>query len=72
MCAAADDDGCLFTSGEQDIGFQSSTGSAGGDVESIVMPYVDLLADFREDVRNIAREERVTKILKVNYSSTFP
>ena len=56
----------FVTSGEQDIGFQSASGSAGGDVESIVMPYVDLLADFREDVRNIAREEKVTKILKVN------
>ena len=29
------------------------------------MPYVDLIAEFREDVRKIAREEKVTKILKL-------
>ena len=27
------------------------------------MPYVDLIADFRENVRKIAREEKVSQIL---------
>ena len=29
------------------------------------MPFVNLIAEFREDVRKIAREEKVTRILKV-------
>lgn len=51
--------------GEQKIGFPSATASGGADVESTVMPYVNLMADFREDVRNIARDEKVSKILKL-------
>lgn len=52
--------------GEQPIGFAATTASSGGgDLESTVMPYVDLMAEFREDVRKIAREEKVTRILKL-------
>lgn len=29
------------------------------------MPFVDVMAEFREDVRKIAREEKVTKILQL-------
>jgi len=50
--------------GEQEIGFPSAGASGGVNVEDTVMPYVNLLADFREEVRIIAREEKVTKILK--------
>jgi len=51
--------------GEQEIGFPSASGVEGANREEIVMPYVDLMAEFREDVRKIAREEKVTKILKL-------
>ena len=29
------------------------------------MPYVELIADFREGIRKIAREHKVTEILKM-------
>lgn len=51
--------------GEQEMGFPSVGGATGADREEMLMPFVDLIAEFREDVRKIAREEKVTKILKL-------
>jgi len=51
--------------GEQLIGFSTGGASTGSKHEETVMPFVNLIAEFREDVRKIAREEKVTRILKV-------
>ena len=50
--------------GQQSLGFQTSTVSSDNH-EDIALPYVQLLADFREQVRNIARQEKVNTILKL-------
>uniref|UniRef100_A0A8C2KUE5 Cysteine--tRNA ligase, cytoplasmic n=1 Tax=Cyprinus carpio TaxID=7962 RepID=A0A8C2KUE5_CYPCA len=34
-------------------------------LESTVIPYLSVLSDFREDVRKIAREEKVTELLRL-------
>ncbi|KAL9955644.1 hypothetical protein ACROYT_G036997 [Oculina patagonica] len=49
---------------EQAIGFPVASKTAAANHEEVAMPYVQLLADFREEVRNVAREEKVTKILQ--------
>lgn len=49
---------------EQAIGFPVAGKSAAANHEEVAMPYVQLLADFREEVRNVARDEKVTKILQ--------
>lgn len=49
--------------GQQEIGFGSSASSTETDNETALMPFVNLIADFREDVRSIARQEKVGKIL---------
>ncbi|XP_053385262.1 cysteine--tRNA ligase, cytoplasmic-like [Mercenaria mercenaria] len=41
----------------------ATTGSV--DVEEMVMPYLTVFANFREDIRKVAREEKVTSVLKV-------
>jgi len=53
--------------GEQEIGFPSvaAGGKGSQDMEATVMPYVEVLSDFREEVRKIAREENVGKILQL-------
>jgi len=51
--------------GEQEIGFPASGGSQAANREEIVMPYVDLIAEFREDVRKVARKEKVSEILSL-------
>lgn len=51
--------------GQQSIGFQTSSSSSSHNHEDIALPYVQLLADFREKVRNIARQEKVGEILKM-------
>jgi len=51
--------------GEQEIGFPASGGSQAANREEIVMPYVDLIAEFREDVRKVARKEKVAEILSL-------
>ncbi|XP_028403156.1 cysteine--tRNA ligase, cytoplasmic-like [Dendronephthya gigantea] len=51
--------------GSQAIGFQTSGSSTEANREDIALPYVQLLADFREQVRNIARQEKVGEILKL-------
>lgn len=50
--------------GEQKIGFASAGSSSAANHEDVAMPYVQLMADFREDLRKIAREEKVPRILK--------
>ncbi|XP_052798798.1 cysteine--tRNA ligase, cytoplasmic-like [Mya arenaria] len=35
------------------------------DVEETVMPYLTVFANFREDIRKVAREEKVSSVLKV-------
>ena len=51
--------------GHQSIGFQTSSCTNSANHEDIAFPYVQLLAEFREQVRNIARNEKVGKILKL-------
>ncbi|XP_066919805.1 cysteine--tRNA ligase, cytoplasmic-like isoform X2 [Clytia hemisphaerica] len=50
--------------GDQEIGF-SAGGSAAANKEEMVMPFINVMAEFREDVRKIAREEKVTGILRL-------
>lgn len=50
--------------GDQDIGFALASGGL-GNKEELVMPFVNVMAEFREDVRKIAREAKVTEILKL-------
>lgn len=49
---------------EQAIGFPVAGKNASENHEDVAMPYVQLLADFRDDVRSIAREEKVSRILQ--------
>lgn len=51
--------------GPQSIGFQTSSSTSAVDQEDIALPYVQLLSDFREKVRNIARQKKVGEILKL-------
>ena len=47
----------------ESIGFPSG-GSESGDLESLVMPYLNSLATFRDNVRRSARELKAVEILK--------
>lgn len=49
---------------EQAIGFPVTGKNTAENHEDVAMPYVQLLADFRDDVRSIAREEKVSRILQ--------
>uniref|UniRef100_A0A087YIJ5 Cysteine--tRNA ligase, cytoplasmic n=1 Tax=Poecilia formosa TaxID=48698 RepID=A0A087YIJ5_POEFO len=49
--------------GSDPIGFP--VGGQAVDLESTVMPYLAVLSDFREDVRKIAREQKVTALLRL-------
>uniref|UniRef100_A0A8C2KNZ2 Cysteine--tRNA ligase, cytoplasmic n=1 Tax=Cyprinus carpio TaxID=7962 RepID=A0A8C2KNZ2_CYPCA len=49
--------------GSEPIGFP--VGGNGQNLESTVIPYLSVLSDFREDVRKIAREEKVTELLRL-------
>nr|CAB3227681.1 cysteine--tRNA ligase, cytoplasmic-like [Phallusia mammillata] len=51
-------------SGEAEIGFPITV-SGGGmqNSESTLMPYLNVLSTFREDVRNVARNYKVTEVL---------
>uniref|UniRef100_A0A673K6H2 Cysteine--tRNA ligase, cytoplasmic n=1 Tax=Sinocyclocheilus rhinocerous TaxID=307959 RepID=A0A673K6H2_9TELE len=49
--------------GSEPIGFP--VGGNGQNLESTVMPYLSVLSDFREDVRKIAREKKVTELLRL-------
>ncbi|KAB0790824.1 hypothetical protein PPYR_15179 [Photinus pyralis] len=49
---------------EDTIGFPISQTGPSGDVESIIMPYLNIIAEFRENVRNHAISLKATDILK--------
>jgi len=49
---------------EESVGFPTGGGASGGaDLETLVMPYLNSLADFRDNVRKSAREIKATPIL---------
>ncbi|VDN57754.1 unnamed protein product [Dracunculus medinensis] len=49
-----------------DIGFpiETSSGTASKTTEALLMPYLIVLADFRQKVRNIARDHKINDILE--------
>ncbi|XP_076591244.1 cysteine--tRNA ligase, cytoplasmic isoform X1 [Chaetodon auriga] len=47
------------------IGFPVGGQSVNNDLESTVMPYLTVLSEFREGVRKIAREKKVTELLQL-------
>uniref|UniRef100_A0A669EH53 Cysteine--tRNA ligase, cytoplasmic n=1 Tax=Oreochromis niloticus TaxID=8128 RepID=A0A669EH53_ORENI len=51
--------------GSDPIGFPMGGQSQSVDLESTVMPYLTVLSDFREHVRKIAREQKVTELLQL-------
>ncbi|KAG5849213.1 hypothetical protein ANANG_G00107580 [Anguilla anguilla] len=51
--------------GAESIGFPVGGDGQNVDLESTVMPYLKVLSDFREGVRKIAREEKVTEVLQM-------
>jgi len=51
--------------GDQFIGFAAADDAGATKREEVVMPFLDVLAQFREDVRMVAQEERATKILQL-------
>ncbi|KAJ8390902.1 hypothetical protein AAFF_G00098220 [Aldrovandia affinis] len=51
--------------GAELIGFPVGGNGQNVDLESTVMPYLKVLSDFREGVRKIAREQKVTEVLQL-------
>ncbi|XP_017296145.1 cysteine--tRNA ligase, cytoplasmic isoform X2 [Kryptolebias marmoratus] len=51
--------------GSDPIGFPVGGQGQSIDLEGMVMPYLTILSDFRENVRKIAREQKVTELLRV-------
>ncbi|XP_058484750.1 cysteine--tRNA ligase, cytoplasmic isoform X2 [Solea solea] len=51
--------------GSDPIGFPMGGQGQSIDLESTVMPYLTVLSDFRERVRKIAREQKVTELLQL-------
>lgn len=51
--------------GSDPIGFPVGGQTQAVDLESTVMPYLAVLSDFRERVRRIAREQKVTELLQL-------
>lgn len=51
--------------GSEPIGFPVGGQGQSADLESTVMPYLSVLSDFREGVRKIAREQKVTELLQL-------
>ncbi|XP_072527718.1 cysteine--tRNA ligase, cytoplasmic isoform X1 [Salminus brasiliensis] len=51
--------------GTEPIGFPVGNNGQNADLESTVMPYLNVLSDFREGVRKIAREQKVTEVLQL-------
>ncbi|KAF2905309.1 hypothetical protein ILUMI_00863 [Ignelater luminosus] len=49
---------------ETSIGFPVSSQNTNGNVESTIMPYLNIIAEFRENIRNQARSLKATDILK--------
>ena len=57
--------GAIRASSEE-IGFPASSDSDGVDAsnrEKVIMPYIDAFAQFRDDVRKVAREQKVPDVL---------
>ena len=53
-------------SSSDEIGFPASSDADGFDAsnrEKVVMPYIDAFAQFRDDVRKVAREQKVPDVL---------
>ncbi|NXC17844.1 SYCC protein, partial [Corythaeola cristata] len=48
------------------IGFPVGGNSQNANIESTVMPYLQVLSEFREGVRQIAREKKVTEVLQLS------
>ncbi|KFO96748.1 Cysteine--tRNA ligase, cytoplasmic, partial [Calypte anna] len=48
------------------IGFPVGGSSQNINIESTVMPYLQVLSEFREGVRQIAREKKVTEVLQLS------
>ncbi|XP_008308918.1 cysteine--tRNA ligase, cytoplasmic [Cynoglossus semilaevis] len=51
--------------GSDPIGFPMGGQGQSVDLESTVMPYLTVLSEFRENVRKIAREQKVTELLQL-------
>ncbi|KAI0208122.1 Cysteine--tRNA ligase, cytoplasmic [Lamellibrachia satsuma] len=51
--------------GDETIGFAQAVSQGGNNVEELVMPYLSAFAKFRDDVRQVARQQKVGDILKV-------
>uniref|UniRef100_UPI00398F00DA cysteine--tRNA ligase, cytoplasmic n=1 Tax=Pristiophorus japonicus TaxID=55135 RepID=UPI00398F00DA len=51
--------------GEEPIGFPVGGGGQNLNLEATVMPYLKVLSDFRESVRQIAREKKVSEVLQL-------
>ncbi|KAK2919873.1 cysteine--tRNA ligase, cytoplasmic isoform X2 [Channa argus] len=51
--------------GSDPIGFPVGSQDQSADLESTVMPYLTVLSDFREGVRKVAREQKVTELLQL-------
>ncbi|TRY93243.1 hypothetical protein DNTS_000089 [Danionella cerebrum] len=51
--------------GTDPIGFPVGGNGQTADLESTVLPYLSVLSDFREEVRKIARERKVTELLQL-------
>ncbi|XP_074086922.1 cysteine--tRNA ligase, cytoplasmic isoform X2 [Macrotis lagotis] len=52
--------------GEETLGFPVGGSGSNTNLEATVMPYLQVLSDFREGVRKIAREKRVTEVLQLS------
>ncbi|XP_053720307.1 cysteine--tRNA ligase, cytoplasmic isoform X1 [Synchiropus splendidus] len=51
--------------GSEPIGFPVGGASASSNMEDVVMPYLGVLSSFREEVRKVARELKVTELLRL-------
>ncbi|KAG8438404.1 hypothetical protein GDO86_008907 [Hymenochirus boettgeri] len=54
--------------GEDSVGFPVGGGENGVSLECTVMPYLQVLSQFREGVRQIARQHKVTEVLQLSDS----
>ena len=55
--------------GEETFGYPAAGAHGQVDTESLVMPYLGAFAQFREDVRKVAKQQKGTmKNLNVNFS----
>jgi len=53
-------------SGDEEIGFPISVGgTSGGNVETLLMPYLNALSQFREEIRTLARTHKDQETLKL-------